>query len=63
MSYDIDLYIGFRRAVEIHRLVELGVACLVHRFCSQSFARGCLPDGQYVQLAKGIGEALDVHGY
>lgn len=59
----IDLYIGFRRAVEIHCLVELGVARLVHCFRSQSSARGHLPDGQYVQLAKGIGEALDVHRY
>lgn len=60
--YNIDLYIAFRRSVKVHRLVELGIACLVHRLRSQSSARRCLPDGQYVQLAKGIGEALDIHG-
>lgn len=60
---DIDLYIGFRRSVEIHRLVEFGVARLVYRFCSQSAARRYFSDRQYIQLAKGIGEALDVHRY
>lgn len=60
--YNIDLYIGFRRSVKIHRLVELGIACLVYRLRSQSSACRCLPDGQYVQFAKGVGEALDIHG-